>query len=205
MGGGGVPPTTRRRGAVARARQAGRWAWAAPNATSPPSPLLLAARLPALPGAAGRLWRGLDELLRWALGPPALPPALLPAAASRPGHRWDPYLPIPDSAAHLAAERAAAAAGALQRATGGPAPTRPPHTALTWPWPERSVPWTHRDRGELSPLLPKEIMWLLAEAEGAVSNASRAHTRLAHAATLARINSVAYCPTRSVQAWNCSR
>ena len=67
------------------------------------------------------------------------------------------------------------------------------------------VPWTARNESDAVPLLPKPVMWLLAEAERAVANASSAAARLATAAALARINSVAYCGRASVLAWNCSR
>jgi len=68
-----------------------------------------------------------------------------------------------------------------------------------------TVPWTARNESDAVPLLPKPVMWLLAEAERAVANASSAAARLATAAALARINSVAYCGRASVLAWNCSR
>ena len=68
-----------------------------------------------------------------------------------------------------------------------------------------TVPWTERNESEAIPLLPKPVMWLLAEAERAVANASSAAARLATAAALARINSVAYCGRASVLAWNCTR
>ena len=74
------------------------------------------------------------------------------------------------------------------------------------PPPPPTVPWTARNESDAIPLLPKPVMWLLAEAEKAVANASSAAARLATAAALARINSVAYCGSRaSILAWNCSR
>ena len=48
-------------------------------------------------------------------------------------------------------------------------------------------------------------MWLLAEAENAAANATRARARLAEAAALAALNSAAYCPRASISAWSCAR
>ena len=81
----------------------------------------------------------------------------------------------------------------------------PPTTTKATATAPTSIPWTARNESEVVPLLPKPVMWLLAEAEQAVANASSAAARLSTAAALARINSVAYCGQRSVASWNCTR
>ena len=158
------------------------------------------------------------------------------SSSTRPGHRWDAFLPIPDDPRHLEEERrarAAISAAAAQEEEEGEEQQPPPSfTAVPLPplspqaeedgsdkdlsssfsaptfsvsYPSSTVPWTARNESEAIPLLPKPVMWLLAEAEAAVANASSAAARLATAAALARINSVAYCGRASVLAWNCTR
>lgn len=148
------------------------------------------------------------------------------ATNSRPGHKWDAFLPIPDDPRHLEAERRAREAVSAaheqaqqqqQRFTAVPLSPEgweeeeedddDNDLSLSFSAPAAStVPWTARNESDAVPLLPKPVMWLLAEAERAVANASSAAARLATAAALARINSVAYCGSRaSILAWNCSR
>lgn len=68
-----------------------------------------------------------------------------------------------------------------------------------------SVPWTSRNSSELVPLLPKEVMWLLDEAEQRLRNASGIPFALATARRLAKFVSVAYCQHENIAAWNCTR
>ena len=146
-------------------------------------------------------------------------------STARPGHRWDAFLPIPDDPRHLEAERRARAAisAAHERGQQQQRFTAVPLAPEGWEdedvddgdndlslsfsaSSDNDVPWTARNESDAVPLLPKPVMWLLAEAERAVANASSAAARLATAAALARINSVAYCGSRaSILAWNCSR
>lgn len=155
-----------------------------------------------------------------------------------PGHRWAPFLPLPDTPSARTADAGAKAVVAQRLASGAPralvgvdgvalnateksralsAVSWRPHWPWPWPWPPHPPapppppappaprPWTPHSSAGLTPFLPPDIMWLLAEAEAAASNATRARARLAEAAALAALNSVAYCPHVSVAAWSCRR
>jgi hypothetical protein len=67
------------------------------------------------------------------------------------------------------------------------------------------VPWTARNSSELTPLINKEIMWLLKVAEDRIRNSSGIHFTLKTARHLAMYNSVAYCLHENIAAWNCTR
>jgi len=173
-----------------------------------------------------RRWEWLaTAALRW-LGIESISPTTSTTTPLRPGHKWDAYLPIPDDVVHLDEhEKARQIIAAEERQDrereekgegSFSAFSLPPSLmqqsgekttpSLSSTSSSSSVPWTARNESDVIPLLPKPVMWLLAEAENAVANASsQAASRLATAAALARINSVAYCSRNAVAAWNCTR
>ena len=70
---------------------------------------------------------------------------------------------------------------------------------------EESVPWTARNSSELTPLINKEVMWLLKIAEDRMKNATGFHFSLKTARHLAMYTSVGYCLHENIRAWNCTR
>lgn len=183
-------------------------------------------------GLARAVFRWLGIMRRFSTGSASSSTSDSSPSTARPGHKWDAFLPIPDDPSHLTEERRARAAILAAAAEGGGERQTPSFAAVPLPalsvleedddnerphspsWSSPAffssaapptVPWTARNESDVVPLLPKPVMWLLAEAERAVANASSAAARLATAAALARINSVAYCGRRSVLAWNCTR
>ena len=70
---------------------------------------------------------------------------------------------------------------------------------------EEGVPWTARNSSELTPLINKEVMWLLKIAEDRMKNASGFHFTLRTARDLAHYTSIGYCLHENIQAWNCTR
>lgn len=74
-----------------------------------------------------------------------------------------------------------------------------------WIVPGEGEPWTSRNSSQLTPLINKEVMWLLKEAEDRLSNASGVPFALRTARRLAHFNSVAYCEHENIRLWNCTR
>lgn len=70
---------------------------------------------------------------------------------------------------------------------------------------DESVPWTARNSSELTPLINKEVMWLLKIAEDRMKNATGFHFSLKTARHLAMYTSVGYCLHENIRAWNCTR
>lgn len=70
---------------------------------------------------------------------------------------------------------------------------------------DEGEPWTARNSSELTPIINKEIMWLLQYAEDRIRNASGVHFSLKTARNLAMYTSIGYCLHENIQAWNCSR
>lgn len=57
----------------------------------------------------------------------------------------------------------------------------------------------------MTPLINKEVMWLLKIAEDRMKNATGFHFSLKTARRLAMYTSVGYCLHKNILAWNCTR
>ena len=65
--------------------------------------------------------------------------------------------------------------------------------------------WRSYNDSQLTPLLPREIVWLMELVEQRIHNKSSLPTQLQRAITLARYTSVVYCDPPNILAWNCTR
>lgn len=70
---------------------------------------------------------------------------------------------------------------------------------------QEEEPWTSRNSSELTPLINKEVMWLLKIAEDRMKNTSGFHFSLKLARNLAHYTSIGYCLHENIRAWNCTR
>lgn len=70
---------------------------------------------------------------------------------------------------------------------------------------DQGIPWTARNSSELTPVINKEVMWLLKYAEDRIKNATGVHFSLKTARDLARYTSIGYCLHENIKAWNCTR
>ena len=65
--------------------------------------------------------------------------------------------------------------------------------------------WRTYNDSQLTPLLPREIVWLMELVEQRIHNKSSLPMQLQRAITLARYTSVVYCDPPNILAWNCTR
>ena len=65
--------------------------------------------------------------------------------------------------------------------------------------------WSSYNDSQLTPLLPREIVWLMELVEQRIHNKSSLPTQVERAITLARYTSVVYCDPPNILAWNCTR
>lgn len=121
----------------------------------------------------------------------------------RRGWQWDRHLPQPDSSeklhelqeAHAAVTRGANSSSGAYELTD----------ELTQSTAVVDGAWVPFNESQLTPLLPREIVWLLEDAQDRLRNRSNLPLQLELARTLARYTSIVYCQEPNIHAWNCSR